>query len=127
MAATPSDVKAINGSALADAAIDPFLDAAQCIIDNVSDCITNISATCADTAQSWLACHLMAVSGIDRNSTPITEEKFENYTTKWALSVGTGTGTMGTSYGQMANTLLNGCLVEADKRCAVIAFGGGVC
>ena len=53
-----------------------------------------------------------------------TEEKFENYSVKFQRSI-SGVGVLGTSYGNTANSLLNGCLVELDKRKPTIAFFGG--
>ena len=126
---TPEDVRAINGSDATDEEIQPFIDAAICILDGVKACTTGkgVSQDCLDKAAAFLAAHLMSSTngGNSTETLPVTEERFENYAIKRAISSNdTGSGLTGTPYGQAANALTRGCLAEADKSPAVIAFFG---
>jgi len=126
-APTAADVKAINGSSLADAAIDPFISAAECIINQVEACMIGkgISDACQTSAAAWLACHLMASSGIDDKSRVKAKEKFEDYSVEWAQSQVTEQGILSSTYGMTANAMSGGCLQETDKRTAqIFGFGG---
>lgn len=124
---TPDDVKAINGSTLDDTAIQPFIDAAMCIIGQVEACMVGkgISDSCQTSAAAWLAAHLMASAGIDNSSRVKKRETFEQYTVEWAQSQITGQGILSTSFGATANAMSGGCLQETDKRNVNIFFFGG--
>lgn len=124
---TPDAVRAISGSKLLAPAINPFISAASCQVDKLvaSGCIDGIPEDCISSAETFLTCHIMSGSRAGEKGIGIkTEEKFENYSVKFQRSM-SGEGVLGTSYGIMANDLLNGCLVELGKRNAVIfGFGG---
>ena len=124
--ATADSVRLISGSTLLDPAINPFISAASCMIDRVvaSGCV--VDADCLASAETFLTCHIMSGSGAgEKGGGGIkTEEKFENYSVKFQRSM-SGAGVLGTSYGTTANSLVNGCLVELDKRQPVMfSFGG---
>lgn len=126
---TPDDVRAINGSDATDEEIQQFIDAAICILEGVRACTTGkgVSQECLDKAAAFLAAHLMgSTNGGDSTDTlPVTDERFENYAIKRAISSsGNGDGLLGTPYGHAANALTQGCLQEADKAPAVIEFFG---
>ena len=124
---TPDQVRAINGSKLEDAAIQPFINSAVCILTQVELCMNGkgISEECKTDAAAWLAAHLMSSAGIDNSSRVKSEEKFEGYSVKWAQSQVSGQGVMGTTQGITANALSGGCLQEVDKRSAqIFGFGG---
>ena len=127
---TPDEVRAINGSTLTDEEIQPFIEAAHCMVNVVVDngCAASVSEDCLTQAETFLTCHIMSGAGAGESGGGgvKTKESFENYSVEFQRST-TGNGVLGTSYGQTANALLNGCLVELDKRQAVIAFGGGSC
>lgn len=124
--ATTDDVRALTGSTLSDTEIQPFLDAAACVMAGISPCTTGklISDDCLTQAHAWLAAHLLSVSGVGGNTRVKKREKFENYDVEWAMSQSTGQGVKATNYGQTANLLTGGCLAEADKSPAVICFFG---
>lgn len=127
--ATPDDVRAINGSTLDDAMIQPFLDAASLLIDKAEACAVGNGVTDdgLKTAEAFLAAHLMELSGVGQSvggGATKTEEKFENYSVKFAVSQNTGTGVLSTGYGTTANMMMCGCLVELDKRRPQIGFMG---
>ena len=124
--ATPADVRAINNTTLDDAAIQPFLDVASTIVNSVLLC-ARVDEDTLTQAEAWLAAHLMSVSGAGQagGGGAKTAESFDMYSITWGVSVGTGSGTLSTNYGQTANTLLNGCLASKDKRRSGIAYSGG--
>lgn len=126
-APTPEQVKAFNESKKDDAVIQSFIDAALCIAEQVELCMNGkgLSESCQTSVVTWLACHLMASSGIDDSSRVKKRETFENYTVEWAQSTVSGDGIMSTTFGQTANTLSGGCLGEVDKRNAFVGFFGG--
>ncbi len=124
------EVIAINKSELDEPSINAFITPANLIIDAaVADCGVTIALESLHQAEIWLTAHLMAVSnaGQDEGSGTGTKKKetFENYTIEWATSAAKGDAIMSTHYGQMANTMMKGCLVEQDKRQAGILFAGG--
>ena len=125
-AGTAEEVRAITGSKLTDTQIEPFLMAANCVVTGALSCMTakGVSADCAAMATNWLASHLLSVSGVGQGDRVKSEEKFENYSVKWAQSQITGQGIMSTSYGETANMLTMGCLQEADKAPALICSFG---
>lgn len=127
VAPTPDQVRAINGSTLDDAAIQPFVDAAMCIVNQIELCMNGkgIPADCQTTVAAWLAAHLMATAGIDSKSRVKKRETFENYTVEWAQSTVEGGGVMSTTFGQTANTISGNCLTEYDKRTTYVGFFGG--
>lgn len=125
---TPEEVRAISGSTLLDAAINPFITAAACQVDKLvaSGCVDDIPEECLATAETFLTAHVMVGTGAGEagGGGIKTEERFENYAVKFQRTM-EGQGVLATSYGVMANSLLNGCLVEFDKRKTNIFFFGG--
>ena len=127
IAPTTDDVKAINGSSLADVAIAPFISAAECIANQVEACMIGklIPDDCQTSVITFLACHLMSVSGIEDKSRVKSKEKFEGYSVEWAQAQITGQGIMSTGFGYSANGISGGCLQEVDKRQVhIFGFGG---
>ena len=86
-ASTPADVKAITGSTLDDAVIQPFIDAAACIMERVAFCTTakNITDECLTQACTWLAAHLLTSSAVGEDSATVKKERFENYSVERVL------------------------------------------
>jgi len=126
MTATVATVKAINGATLDDAAVQPFIDAAGFILTGISACLLSRGLTdpAKDAAQAWLAAHLMAMAKVGEATGIIKRETFENYTVERAVGGFSGAGIVSTPYGQTANTLTGGCLLQADKAPALVAFFG---
>jgi hypothetical protein len=128
VAATIEQVRAINGSAAADEVLQPFLDVAVLVLASarIANCLTAKGATDAikDASTAWLACHLFAMTSIGQDTNALKRETFEGYTEEKAMSQVMGGGVMSTNYGQTANTLTGGCLVETDKRLSSVCFFG---
>jgi hypothetical protein len=125
---TADEVRLINGSTLTDPAINPFISAASCMVEKLVDsgCVDNVTDDCLSSAETFLTCHIMSGTSVGESGGGgiKTDERFENYAVKFQRSM-TGQGVLGTSYGITANALLNGCLVELDKRQTNIMFFGG--
>jgi len=123
---TPAAVREISGSTLDDAQLQPFCDAAMCIVDSVAACTTakGITQDCLDGAAAWLAAHLLSGTSLGADSAVVNKERFENYAVERIVGGYTGSGVLGTTYGQTANALTGGCLQQVDKAPASIAFFG---
>ena len=84
-----------------------------------------IPDSCQTSVAAWLACHLMAASGIEDKSRVKSKEKFEGYSVEWAQAQVTGQGILSSTYGMTANAMSGGCLQETDKRqFQIFGFGG---
>lgn len=125
---TPAQVRAITGSTLDDTSIDPFIEAANILVDRTvaNGCASSLSDETLTTAETFLASHLLANSGAGESGGGgiKTKEQFENYQVEFQRAMA-GDGLLGSQYGMTANALLNGCLIDLDKRQAGIVFFGG--
>lgn len=120
-AATEAEVKAITGSTLADAAITPFLTAANCLIDNVGDCGDNVTDACKTQAEAFLAAHLLTQSNVGSDSKQVQKESLRGkYSVEYLSAKAQGSGVLSTTFGETANMLMGGCLAELDKAPAFI-------
>ena len=125
---TPDAVRAINGSSLADAAIQPFIDAALCIALSVQACAVGagVSDECLTTATAFIACHLLSGVGVGGSASKVkSKESFENWSVEYISGQYSSSGVLSTSYGNIANSMLGGCLQEVDKRKPSLFFFGG--
>lgn len=125
--ATPQDVRDINGSTATDGQIQPFLDTAHIMVNSAQTCSGADEDTLKE-AEAYLAAHLMAVTGGGGTSASqgaVSSESFEGHAINYSVSASTGQGVLSSTYGQIANTLLNGCLAAQDGKKAQIGFGGG--
>ncbi len=123
--ANPDQVRLISGTDKNDAALAPFLSAAECVLDQVSACMDakGISEDCQDQAATWLACHMLSISGVAGDTEKTIKKKtFENYTVEFVTGTYNSSGILSTSYGNNANALSGGCLQETDKRNPGICF-----
>lgn len=116
-AATEAQVKAITGSALADAAITPFLTAAACIIASIEDdCASHVTDACVTQAEAFLASHLLTSSNVGSDSKQVMKESLRGkYSVEYLSSKAQGSGVLSSTYGETANMLMGGCLAELDK------------
>lgn len=117
MAATPAQVKAITGSALEDAVVQVFIDAADCILDLITECTAELSDACLTNASVYLSAHLLTTSTVGQGSAMVARESLAGkYSVDYLLPNASGEGVLGTPFGRVANTLTRGCLAELDKR-----------
>lgn len=113
---------------LTDEQLAPFMAAADCIISGVTACATakGVTAECLETACDYLAAHLIfSTNPAGSGGGAKKMQKFENWSITWATSQATGQGVLASPYGTAANSITQGCLQEADKAPAMVAFFGG--
>lgn len=113
---------------LTDQQLAPFITAADCIIAGIATCAESkgVTTDCLEQACNFLGAHLIYIANPSGSGSGAKKmERFENWSITWATSQSTGQGVLSSPYGQMANTITQGCLQEADKAPACIAFFGG--
>lgn len=116
MAATADMVRAITGSTLLDAQIQPFLDVASCVMEQVSECTAKLSTTCKDQVEAYLSAHFLTTSEVGTASKQIRREELDGkYSVEYLTPFNLGNGVLGTQFGQTANMLAGGCLSQLDK------------
>ena len=116
MTTTPSDVKAITGSTLTDGEIQPFLDAAACIMLQITECTANMTEACVDNIEAYLAAHLLVSSSVGKASAVVAKESLRGkYSVEYLSGKVDKGGVLSTTYGQTANMMSGGCLAELDK------------
>ena len=125
--ATPGDVIALTATTSDDTTIAVFNNIASSLIDAAiaSGCaVTDV--TVLRQAEASLAAHLLTTSGggVDGGGRLKKEEKFENYSVKFAMADIKGEGVLSTTYGVMANMLMGGCLSDMSSAPATIEFFG---
>lgn len=112
---TLDKIKAIlpSTTTLTDPQIQAALDAAVCIVDEAAvSCSSHLSDACLLQVETYLAAHFAAVT---ENTLSLSSEKDACTGSSATYGFKFGEGIKGTPFGQMANTLSNGCLVEFDK------------
>lgn len=126
MAVTAADVKAITGSTLDDPAIEPFIKAAECIVERARACINGqgVSDECIDRGTTFLAAHLLVTSPVGQKSATKKMVRFENYTTEYIVGTYDSSGLLSTPQGDAANSILGGCLVDVSKAPLRVTFFG---
>lgn len=115
----------IPGTSISD--LTPFITAANTIINrmSLSECGSDLSSEELIEVETWLSAHYAAVTD---PSLAIKSEKFENSSNTYSRGSSSDmNGIMSTQYGQMANTLSNGCLIESDMKKASFFSVGGEC
>ena len=99
---------------LTDAQIQAAIDAAVCIVDEAAvSCSSHLSDDCLTQVETYLAAHFAAVT---ENTLSLSSEKDACTGSSATYGFKFGEGIKGTPFGQMANTLSNGCLAEFDKQ-----------
>ena len=125
--ATPGDVVTISATTSDDTTISTFINVSNSLINAAiaSGCTTS-DATVLRQAEAFLAAHLLTTSGggVDGGGRVKKEEKFENYSVKFAMSDIKGDGILSTNYGITANMLMGGCLSDMSSAPATIEFFG---
>lgn len=116
MATTPDQVRGITGSTLEDSIIQPFIDAAGCVMAQVADCTADMTAACTDIAEAYVTAHLLTISPVGKGSGTITKETIRGkYSVEYLVSQVNKGGILSSQWGQTANTMLGGCLAQIDK------------
>lgn len=99
---------------LTDAQIQMAIDAATCTVDQVAaSCGSNLSDACLKSIETYLAAHNAAAT---ENTLSLASETDPCSGGKATYGFSFGEGVKGTPFGQVANTMSNGCLAELDKQ-----------
>ena len=109
---TDAEVREIRPSTkIADYA--PYIDAATVIVDELalSSCGKSLSAARLIQVEKWLAAHYGG--SLDPQ---VAREEFEKAEKTYQIGNRQLFGLMSDTYGQTANMLSGGCLIEMDKR-----------
>ena len=104
--------------------LTPFITAANLTINKVaaSECGSALSDDELKETERWLAAHYTAVSDALLAG---QSEEFEGERNVYSRGKRNNDGITSTQYGQMANTLACGCLVEIDLRTPSLIASGG--
>lgn len=117
MAVDGDKVRGITGSTLDNTAIQPFIDASACFMEQISDCTESMTTACVENAQAYLASHLLTSSTVGQASAAIKQESLAGkYSVTYLAASATGQGVLSTPYGQAANAMVRGCLAQLDKN-----------
>ena len=112
---TPAAVKELRGT---DVDVAPMIAAASLIVDDLNtECGTSFDEARLTQIELWLAAHF--VGTLDP---VISREKFENAENTYQVGSSALSGVMSDKYGQTANMLAGGCLVDFDKAVANVDF-----
>lgn len=102
------------GTTLTDPQIQAAIDAATCTVDAIAEsCGAGLSEACLKQVELYLSAHYAAAT---ENTLSLSSEKDACCDSSAVYGFKFGPGVMGTPFGQMANTLSQGCLAEMDKR-----------
>lgn len=114
---TPDDVRGVTGSTLGDTVIQPFIDAATCILERINECMAALSTTCQNQVCTYLSAHLLTMSNVGEDSRTVKRESLDGkYTVEYMVGNFQASGVLATGYGQTANAMTGGCLAQLDKQ-----------
>ena len=111
---TVSEVLAIlpSGHILTEPQISAIIPSASCIVDRIEEGF-DLNTACLKNVELYLSVHFCAATD---NSLSISSEKEPHLNTSITYGFKFSEGLMGTSFGQMANLLSGGALLELDKQ-----------
>lgn len=117
---TPTDVKVIIATTLADPVIQVWIDAANAIVNQQSACIGGDEALLTQI-ELQLSAHFVALVDPSSDRSKATSEKIG------PLDVNYNSATLAnnindTAYGKAANMLSNGCLIQTTQANATVEF-----
>jgi len=104
--------------------LTPYITSASLLVDRaaLTECGASLLPTELVEVEKWLSAHYAAVSD---PSLALQSERFENAQNVYSRGKSDKGGILSTQYGQMANTMSNGCLMEADLQTASYSALGG--
>jgi len=111
----------IPGTTIADLAV-PFISCANGMVDRLaaSPCGSDLTDAELECIEIYVSAHLAAQT--DPSLAIISERVEGSSVTASRGNVSSHSGIMATNFGQMANTISNGCLQEFEKREPGIVF-----
>jgi len=117
---TPAEVKAIVASALADPIVETWIDAANAIVNDNSDCIGGDEPLLTQV-ELYLSAHFLALVDPDLDRSRVSKEKTEQLETDYNVAKLMG-NVNDTVYGTTANMLAKGCLTDVNQAPATFEF-----
>ena len=118
--ATDAEVRAIRPSTVIPGpnGYDPYIAAASAMVDEIAaGCGSTYSDDLLKQIEIFLAGHLAGAT-----DPQLTQEKFENASKTYERGSSGGAGILSTQYGQTANMLSRGCLLQLDMQSASVSF-----
>jgi|TARA_R100000789_G_scaffold90199_1_gene87626 hypothetical protein len=120
-APTADEVKEIKPTTLTDAQIDTRVVSAGVLTGDLNaKCDTTFTTGELEGIQLWLAAHLVAITTPDAKRESMLQNDLDITHHRGEL----GMGILSTEYGQMANMLAHGCLVDFMSQKPQILFVG---
>ena len=121
---TPEDLAKLTDSSLSSVLLQNFIDVASAVIDEVESDGLVVSATASTSAESYLAAHIMLSTSMGQSGGGLTVSQYsvQGITSKYDIATIAGEGFTSTRYGQIANMLLKGALVEQSEKRASVGF-----
>lgn len=112
--ATATEVNDIlpDGHSLSEKQIKAAITAASCLVDKIESGY-DLSEDCLTQVEIYLSAHFGSATD---NYLSVSSEKEPHLNTSVSYGFKFGEGLMGSSFGQMANTLSGGALMELDKQ-----------
>jgi len=107
--------------------LTPYITAANTVVNRMAatDCGSDLSEDELKEVELWLSAHYASLSD---PSLTVVSQKFENAAKTFSRgNTSSKGGVLSTQYGQTANTMANGCLVETDMRKVSFFAAGGDC
>ncbi len=121
---TPAEVKVIIETPLTDPAIQIWIDAANAIVDDNSDCITG-GETILKLVELQLSAHFVGMQDSEVRGF-ITKDGLNGFETSYSNPVEKSKDLINsTTYGQAANMLAGGCLASTSEKTITFASLGG--
>ncbi len=117
---TPTEVKDIVATTLADPVVQTWIDAANAIVNEQSACIGG-DEPLLKQVELYLSAHFLALvdPGLDRSR--VSKEKTEQLETDFNVAKLMG-NVNDTVYGTTANMLAKGCLTNVNQDVATVEF-----
>jgi len=117
---TPTEVKVIIPTTLADPVIEVWIDAANAIVNEQAACIGGDDALLTKV-ELFLSAHFVALVDPASDQSKATKEEIG------PLTVSYNTATLAnnindTAFGKTANMLSNGCLIKTTEAKATVEF-----
>lgn len=117
---TPTEVKAIVETTLADPIVQTWIDAANAVVNENSSCIGGDDALLTQV-ELYLSAHFIALVDPGLDSSRVSKEKTEELETDFNVAKLMG-NVNDTVYGTTANMLSKGCLTNANQAIATVEF-----
>jgi hypothetical protein len=111
---TPTEVKQIVSTALDDSIVQTWIDGANTIVTDSSECIGGVE-TLLTKVELYLSAHFIAMLDPELRGF-VTKEKLDVFETSYSNDITMQNNIDNTPYGTTANMLSKGCLANSSDR-----------